>query len=330
MDEMLIEKLFNEGHSARAIGRQLNMNHHKVAQVLKIKGYTLLSNRQKSAKFASEIDWNAAYSDYKSGLSLTNIGKKYGVKYDVIREHFLKQGLEIRTIREAKKLNRIYEHKNIFDPMTNQGAYLLGWILADGTLGSKLKSVRLRITKEDREHTEYLRSLLTNAPVGDEKFSVGFSVTAVEIYESLIALGVKPRKSFTDYDISWDLLQEQHYPYLLLGLFEGDGSISKDKSVISFLLPSKLMAAIHERIFIPLQVTDYWCKPITGNRYGLMQIRFQDSDYYTIGTWMYSKTHAITPLPRKYSRFINNLNRVSSSRSPFKLLAKQSLGVMKV
>lgn len=328
-----IEELFNSGNSVRKIAKELGVSTYQVSKFLKNKGYTLLSNRQKSELFKETVDWEQAEKDYEEGLSMQKVAKKHGVTYDVVREHFLKRGVTIRDARECQRSRTIYHHKNIFEPLTEQGAYLLGWILSDGTIGSKLKTVKIMVGKEDRTHADYLRQLITDSPIKEEKKSVGFSVTSAEIYESLQRLGVQPRKSFRDYDINWDLISERYYPYLLLGLFEGDGSISKIAGDLSFLLPSKLYGSIKERIFKPLGVTDYKVKDVPGNKYGLKLIRFLGREYYAVGLYMYANTPAVVPLERKFLCFVSHAERVVNGNgrySPFKDLASLTLRVLKV
>lgn len=327
--EKTIKDLHEKGYSARAIGRELGIDFHKVTEILKSQGFVLKSNRQKAEEFRNSIKWEELIARYEEGSSLTTIAKEHNLTYDVVRANFKRLGVSIRSVRESRNISRVYSHRNVFEPLTSSGAYLLGWILADGSMSSKLSNIKIGLAPSEIEHLTYLRDLFTEVPIQTYSSSVEFVVSSIEIKESLEKLGVKPRKSYDNYDISWELISNDLLPYVVLGLFEGDGSISKTKSDMSMLLPSNLYSSIRELVLDPLGITTengLIVREVKGNKYGLLNVRFQGLAYYIFGDWLYSSTKDIKPLERKFCRFRDNLHRVVNSKSKFRSVAEQLIG----
>lgn len=115
---------------------------------------------------------------------------------------------------------------NYFDDIgSNNQAYVLGFIWADGSL-SKKSGLSIVIKLEDIEVLRFVKSEFeTNIPL---KFSkdgkyVGFHVNRTQIYQSLVKLGLGRNKSQNNTPIP--NIKQELIPHFLRGFFDGDGSI---------------------------------------------------------------------------------------------------------
>lgn len=107
---------------------------------------------------------------------------------------------------------------------TPNKAYVLGFIWADGYV-SKSNGLVIAISRNDIEVLEFIKAELgTDASIKSFKDKyVRFSINRIQIYQSLVKLGLGRNKSKNNTpipEISSDLL-----PHFLRGFFDGDGSI---------------------------------------------------------------------------------------------------------
>lgn len=288
-----------------------------------------------SKHYQSLVDWDKAIELYSSGYSITEVGKRFGVTYDFMRTQFKKRGVVIRQGRHAHVKDKKYKHFNIFDPMTNEGAYLLGWIVADGNV-SKDNQLRLWVAEEDKDHIDYLRSMVTTSPLKTEHRSktgkdyYGFGFKNADITDTLRELGVHNRKSYNDVHIDWSKLNDEQMVYFILGLLEGDGHLAKDSNLCSIIMYDvmweRLGGFLAERGIYSHRTKkdDRWSMD------SLSEVVFTGEDYFNLMTLLYTNTPSVKPLARKYNRFLDNCTRVQGARSKYRDIARTCLNAIKV
>lgn len=110
---------------------------------------------------------------------------------------------------------------------TDEKAYWLGFIAADGTvsLSGRQRSIRIDLQPRDLHWLERFRD--TVAPGmkiikhGDRSYSVG--IGSQEMVRDVMNLGILPRKS---YNLEWPSIPDALAIPFLLGYFDGDGSFT--------------------------------------------------------------------------------------------------------
>jgi len=243
---------------------------------------------------------NALPKLYRSGMSIVAIGRRFHVSPAAVYTLLLRRHEPIRSFRESHL--RFHCDETFFDCITSdQQAYWLGFLWADGTVG-RGRDVCLSLQSRDVPHLHRLRrALRASHPVryyryGRLKFC-RLAITSPHLVTALAHYGlVTPRKP------RLPRLPHKWHGAFVRGYFDGDGSITiykrhrkKEAQVtISARYTSaqrlRLLLETHE-IHATLQ-RDHriWRVSITA-RQAIRQMR----------TWIYHG--ASDYLPRKRKRF---------------------------
>lgn len=166
----------------------------------------------------------------EQGISLREIARQYNTTHGVIRRCLVSGGF-------AYKARKYPLNEEFFQKLdTLEKLYILGWIYSDGHVFSydkkKHAGLKIKIQKRDAYILEYFKNLIeSKAPIkpdftnGKEYSKITFG--SIFIYSDLLKYGLEHQKTFKlKYPIEqvWD-----HRPFIL-GVFDGDGSISVKKS----------------------------------------------------------------------------------------------------
>lgn len=127
-------------------------------------------------------------------------------------------------------------------------AYILGLLASDGTVGSSRPRIKLSVHEKDVELVELVRNQL--APGYPIRYQAQYSCqmtdiafTSSEMCANLALLGVVPRKSL---HLIWpELLPMEFANSYLLGIFDGDGWITRDARKINPYYSLGIMSASH-------------------------------------------------------------------------------------
>lgn len=162
---------------------------------------------------------------YKEGKSAKLLGFEYNVA-DVTVTFLLKRnGVAIRSGGDARRTNQIKE--DIFDTITEESAYWIGFILADGNVyhpRNKSKTLNIGLAERDWEHLEkFKRFIGSNKQLYYNKTGVFISFYSNRIVEKLAEFGIIPRKSRIA-KVPEGLKNNRHF---WRGMVDGDGWISK-------------------------------------------------------------------------------------------------------
>ncbi len=126
-------------------------------------------------------------------------------------------------------MNKIYRlNEQFFDNITNDSAYVLGWIASDGCIyiNKKYSSYRLQFEIKDKEILELINELLdSNKQISYLKDRDLYSLHLSSKYmiDRLLQLGITPRKSKI---IEMPLMNDECKKHFIRGVFDGDGSVS--------------------------------------------------------------------------------------------------------
>ena len=161
--------------------------------------------------------------------SLTKLGEKYGVKRQTISKYLKERNIEVINYQ-----NRCRIDENIFDIIdTEEKAYWLGFIYADGNISSEGHRFEINLALKDLDHMVKLKEFLkleteirieTNHGAGN--MVCRLSVRNSNLWNQLNNKGCTPRKSltlefpdesiFTDRNLIYDFIR---------GYCDGDGSL---------------------------------------------------------------------------------------------------------
>lgn len=171
---------------------------------------------------------------YLSGMSSVKIGKRYNVGHKVILRVLHENNIEVNNSR----LHRKYKlNENYFDVIDTQNkAYILGFLYADGNNGINKSTISLCLQEEDMDILEKIRlEIGSEKPLlyldksnkhdfgYDYKNQYGLYMFSKHMCESLCDKGVVPNKSLiTTFP---DFLPNHLLSHFIRGVYDGDGSI---------------------------------------------------------------------------------------------------------
>jgi hypothetical protein len=231
-----IEMYLSGFGNVKKIKKELNIKDNSLDEELRKRGYFICGG----ITLKSVIGHKKAYDEYTECLnkgeepSLTKISKKYGISRDRFAARLKKAGIEVVNYQNTPKFN--YE---IFDNIdSEEKAYWLGFIFADGYVSEKGYHFEISLKLEDKEHLEKFNKFIGCSIEGKVKIGDSicngksfkrcrWSCVNKHLHSSLVELGCIPKKSlilkFPDISLfkSKDLIR-----HFIRGYFDGDGCIS--------------------------------------------------------------------------------------------------------
>ena len=187
---------------------------------------------------------------------------------------------------------------------SEEKAYWLGFIAADGNVATKMNSMRINLNEIDRDHLKkFKKSIEGNQPIKDsireKNHSVYIDMNSNKVCRDLLKYGVTPRKSLT-LDINFDLIPDNLIHHFIRGYFDGDGSINVyhrapyyyDEWELSFISTEKVLLAFQKFIGVPHKL--YRC----GNNYRFCYKGKKDIEKAIL--YMYDNANVY--LDRKYKK----------------------------
>lgn len=275
-----------------------------------------LNDSVKRGDFYREyFDWDVICKQYRQGFSIRELCCKYNLSYDTMRENLKRNNVKFKDF--SVKGDSAYRiKKRMFFPKPNmRGSYILGWLYSDGCIQHNFIDITLQL--RDTNHLIYLASLFTNKPVIVNDKAATLRVYGVDFVSELASTyNLLKNKSNKDYRIPLNLFDFKTLPYMLLGLLEGDGSINKKSLGCHILVTQNTWNDL--KYFLPVN------NPLIRvlNKYGLIEVTFSGENYFNFLGYVYANTKNVKPLKRKYSLFLNQLQRSINGRtSPYKKLA---------
>lgn len=160
-----------------------------------------------------------------SKLGIRELAKKYSVNRQVLTGWLMAKGVEISNRRAEKSFNISFF--NEID--SEEKAYWLGFMFADGSVGQYKKSYRIELSLaiKDSEHLQKFANALMFSKIKKTSDRCRISIGSKIMFEKLIEYGCTEKKSLTlefpKTSIFQDKLLITHF---VRGYFDGDGCIS--------------------------------------------------------------------------------------------------------
>jgi hypothetical protein len=172
-----------------------------------------------------------------SGETITSLGVIYNVYACSIHRLLKRNNVKIKDKSEIRrKYNVNSDYFKIID--SNEKAYFLGLLYADGNLSSTDYNVKISLIVGDVSILEKFKSNLNydgqikNIIYEDKGFKNQklLCISNMYLHEDLIKLGCTPKKSLTLKFPSVHMVKEEFQSHFIRGYFDGDGSIFMKKS----------------------------------------------------------------------------------------------------
>ena len=226
--KQIIDK-YNQDISCTKIAKEFNVSTATISKLLKDNGVNVI-NKQNLITFSPKN----IISDYNSGISVIKLIKKYHTSYDTIKKIFDENNITI-----VNKQNRNKFNESIFDNIdSEEKAYWLGFIYADGYISSRDNTFELSLALKDKEHLDKFNVFMQheNNNIKMDSFRCRWSVVNKHLWETLNNYGCTPRKSLTlkfpDISIFSSKSLVRHF---IRGYIDGDGSIMVNKPILDIL-----------------------------------------------------------------------------------------------
>jgi hypothetical protein len=123
------------------------------------------------------------------------------------------------------KLDKTYY--DIFETIdTEEKAYWLGFLFADGYVSGTRHAVALDLQLKDKEHLMKFKSFLnSHVNITEDSFRCRMTITNKKFKEDLIKLGCTPKKSLS---LIFPVIPDYLLKHFIRGYFDGDGSITRN------------------------------------------------------------------------------------------------------
>lgn len=225
----LIIEMCNNGISDKDIGNKLGCSESRISKERKLR------NILKPSDKLDELDVVKTYKE----TNLDFCKKKFHIGPNKLKEILKKYNIPLKTSRELAKYKYDENYFELID--TEEKAYWLGFICADGFLSSTRKHVIIELNKNDFHHLEKFRDCVSgNQQIHFYKQKLGETVRiefSGNMYYSLTKMGLTSNKSY-DLILPTKYIPDNLIRHFIRGFFDGDGSIHfdsyKDRYRISF------------------------------------------------------------------------------------------------
>lgn len=217
----MIEQLFKQGNTIKQLSKILNLKQKDILLELNRLGYKRYLSNPKKAILIKEVA-----KQYNSSISLTQLGKKYNLNLNLLSEEIKDLGIQIINHQNKSKFDDL-----LFDKIdTEEKAYWLGFIFADGTISSHQKDKKPRYQFElslglkDKNHLNKFNSFMKydGNNVKCDNCRCRWIINSKHLWESLNKIGCVPNKSKV---LQFPKLDEKFYFHFIRGYMDGDGSI---------------------------------------------------------------------------------------------------------
>ena len=172
--------------------------------------------------------------------SISKISTKYGLNKKTLNKYLKERNIEITNVKNATDFNR-----NAFDIIdTEEKAYWLGFMYADGYVASSKYQVGLNLSLKDIDHLKKYNKFLNYSKglniseshqfgskekinkKGEIIYMVSTVITDKQLWEGLVNKGCVPNKSLILTFPNESIFSKKLYIYdFIRGYFDGDGTL---------------------------------------------------------------------------------------------------------
>lgn len=294
----------NSGSTLAEFGRSKNMTEAGIRAIFKKANIVFLNPKFDYTKWNTKTI-KALIDDFESGIPVYKLVDKYG---------FHKNALAKIINENGGNTTKPSFDNNFFNIInTENKAYWLGFLYADGAIESSTNGCELSLQLLDAEHLFKFKSDLQAKSKVNLDFKVKrcrFSVSNKDFKQDLINWGCTPRKSLT---LTWnknlDTLSDDLKIAFIRGYFDGDGCLThtysdtkKQRFTISTnLLGTKSFLTSVLSFLSKFDINGTWYKDPNTNE-NIMTLMFNKRNSVKLLNLLY--TNANCYLTRKYEKYL--------------------------
>lgn len=189
---------------------------------------------------------------YEQGMKYYQIAKKLGVDRKVVSYRLREIGYQsdqryVRNVPVEKLRKYDYtQAERVFNKIdSEEKAYWLGFLYADGNVDLDNNTVSIALAEEDLNHVKRFANFmgLSNKKLhkkirnlnGKKFVSYEFSATSKTLKEQLIKLKCYPKKTYTLSFPSYKIVPRRHMKDFVRGYIDGDGSVTNGTTSVIVL-----------------------------------------------------------------------------------------------
>jgi predicted DNA-binding protein YlxM (UPF0122 family) len=329
-DTNKIIKLYKDGIGSDTIAKQFDVTGTCILKILKKNG---IERRNFTRKLGDKHD--EIIDLYQRGFSSPEIAEKLNVTHGAILKILKKNNIDRRDNEECRRKYPI--NKDFFDVIdTEEKAYFLGFLFADGGNIKQANFVRIDLTENDKDILYKLAKLIytenseqhVKIQNREDKGSFAYlNINSKYICSQLDKLGCTPKKSLT-LKFPELLKDEELIRHFIRGYYDGDGGLNipnANNRVSTLKIISTLEFCTTIKQFIELKIGTHFCvyndvpskNVYTINTSGDRQIR-------KFLEWLYK--NATIYLNRKYELYLKLVEHICETD---KLIAAGTQGYSK-
>ena len=245
--------------------------------------------------------------------SLTQIGRKYGIKRQTLSKYLKEQGIEV-----INQQNRCRIDESVFDIIdTEEKAYWLGFIYADGNISSEGNRFEINLSAKDLDHMLKLKRFLNydgEIRVEDNR-GFGYEVCRLSVrnknlWNQLNDKGCTPRKSLTLTFPSLEIFTTSNLVYdFIRGYCDGDGCLGiYNKEEISFVGTESFLKSVETIVDVKGYIRNKSVGDYTNQAYSL---QYTNLKARIVARKIYENANVY--MERKYNLFIKFCQREEES-----------------
>lgn len=288
-----IVRRYKAGESTEVIGQSYGKHRDTIRSLLLRNG---VKTNQKGGNPPLATDLvEAIVERYRGGEGSTSIASDLGIDKRSVFNVLIREGVGTRPVGDRK--GKIYhmpdaavraaarvrlgpsKHRqkpfdeHVFDVLTEESAYWIGFLMADGCISAPIerpnRRLFLQLALKDRDHLDRFRAFLNASndigfgshldPAGNEKQHCFLAVTSNHLTETLMNYGVTPRKTATA-KVCDTLANDRHF---WRGVVDGDGCVYSLRKF--YVAGSKELMTQFVEFARPLEKNgSYWLRPQPG------------------------------------------------------------------
>jgi len=222
---------YNEGQSPSQIAKIYGIYNNSVNRIIKKSG--IEANR---ITHPTEEQINEMVSQYMAGVSSEIIADKLGFNSSTVCRNLKRKGVVLRPPTQNKRKYAIKE--DFFENIdSEEKAYFLGFIYADGNLSKKNHNITITLQESDRDILEKFYQIIYEKPKkllieqrtlgsGEVRNYLTASVYCQKMHQDLIKQGSPPAKTFIIRFPNNQIVPTDLIWHFVRGYFDGDGCIS--------------------------------------------------------------------------------------------------------
>lgn len=244
-------------------------------------------------------------------LSLTQISKQLEIDRGSLSKNLKEDGIIIHNRQNEPRMNQFF-----FDKIdSEEKAYWLGFLYADGAIGSSNNGIEVSLKSDDITHLQKFASSLgfIDKHIYQDDIRCRLNFQNKHLHSQLINLGCCPKKSLILTFPSKEQVPKEFVPHFVRGYIDGDGSVMIGKNHRGERIVPRLSILGTKDFLIELVAQMGWKQNRISHPSGAYQVEWGGRYVFSYLEVLYQD--ATIYLDRKYQRFLYLQNVFADNKS---------------